>query len=220
MLSTHQQKLSAVFKEDPAKTLQRLTSIDYDTYFAAIGSPKLPNEFYGNLGYQHYRLLAYLSTLCDHTTILDIGTQYGDSAYALSYNPTNTVHTIDIAHMDRGVGICAQGNIRYHYDDLFATGALADAVREQWTPLILSSPLIMLDVDPHNGTMEWGFFQFLCRIGYRGIVVCDDILHFEGMRNEFWGRIPKDQPDLVSVYDFTQFGHWSGTGILDFTCAL
>ena len=188
------------------------TEVDFDGYFRSIGSPKLPNEFYGKPGYQHYRLLAYLSTLCNNTTILDVGTQFGDSAFALSYNTTNVVHSLDIENMEKGAGTLRRDNIRFHYDNLFGSTPEADAARERWTPLILSSPLIFLDVDPHNGTMEWEFFQFLCRIGYRGVMVCDDILHFEAMRIEFWDRIQE-----VAKYNFTSVGHWSGCGILDFT---
>lgn len=204
----------SVTTEDPIVKLIRdiQSAVDFDGYFRSIGSPKLPNEFYGKPGYQHYRLLAYLSTLCNHTTILDVGTQYGDSAFALSYNTTNVVHSLDIQNMEKGAGTLRRDNIRYHYDNLFGAGPEADAARERWTPLILSSPLIFLDVDPHNGTMEWEFFQFLCRIGYRGVMVCDDILHFEAMRTEFWDRIQE-----VAKYDFTRAGHWSGCGVLDFS---
>ena len=114
------------------------TEVDFDGYFRSIGSPKLPNEFYGKPGYQHYRLLAYLSTLCNNTTILDVGTQFGDSAFALSYNTTNVVHSLDIENMEKGAGTLRRDNIRFHYDNLFGSTPEADAARERWTPLILS----------------------------------------------------------------------------------
>ena len=46
-------------------------------------------RFYENSGTEHYKLLAYLSTLVDNETILDIGTYQGGSALSLSYNSNN-----------------------------------------------------------------------------------------------------------------------------------
>ena len=48
-------------------------------------------EFLGPIGKEHYKLLAYLSTLFNDTYFIDIGTNYGNSALALSYNNTNKI---------------------------------------------------------------------------------------------------------------------------------
>ena len=48
-----------------------------------------------------YRLYAYLSTLFDDGVILDIGTLYGSSALALSYNTKNHVKSYDLAEKSK-----------------------------------------------------------------------------------------------------------------------
>ena len=52
--------------------------------------------FYDKSGVEQYKLLAYMSTLLDNETILDVGTFEGGSALALSKNKTNNVVSIDI----------------------------------------------------------------------------------------------------------------------------
>ena len=77
--------------------------------------------------------------------------------------------------------------------------------------LILSCPLIFLDVDPHNGVMEYDFYKYLKSIGYKGIVLWDDIFLSPPMR-EFWNKIPSDEKR-----DLSQWGHFSGTGLIVFS---
>src|SRR5258708_4871841 len=59
--------------------------------------------------------------------------------------------------------------------------------------------------------MEYDFYNVLKEWQYQGIVVCDDIWHFENMRNNFWYKI-----EDIYKYDITEYGHWSGTGIITF----
>lgn len=166
-----------------------------------------PDAYY-NLppGKEHYRLLSYLSTQFDNLNILDIGTARGHSALSLSYNKTNTVHSFDITEFVVNKSIQTLPNVRYYSDNLWDAEAAAKHI-----DLIKSSPLIFLDVDPHEGHMELAFYQFLKNIGYQGLMICDDIHHFEGMRR-FWSQIPIDEK-----YDISRYGHWSGTGLIRFS---
>ena len=60
-------------------------------------------DFTKGPGKEPYSLYAYLSTTFDNGTILDIGTLYGSSAVALSYNTTNKVISYDVnEHNDHG----------------------------------------------------------------------------------------------------------------------
>ena len=164
-------------------------------------------EFFDVCGKQHYRLLAYLSTLYNDSTIIDIGTHRGNSALALSYNKTNTIYSFDIVDNVANPNIRSRENIQFQMDNLFEPEG-----RAKWTETIMKCPFIFLDVDPHNGTMEIDFYEFLESIQYPGFVVCDDIWHFKEMRNEFWYKIP-----YQNRVDITEVGHWSGTGIFSFT---
>lgn len=188
---------------------QLISSINfYDHYetFLLGSSNDDRTEFFGICGEQHYRLLAYLSSSVDNAIIIDIGTHRGQSALALSYNPTNIVHTFDIECRVTNDGIKNASNIKFHMDNLFDTNG-----REKWKETILQSSFIFLDVDPHNGTMEIDMYRYLENIGYNGFVICDDIWQFKDMRDIFWYQIP-----YCHRYDLTELGHHSGTGIFTF----
>lgn len=174
---------------------------NYNLFVAGINS-----DLTQPYGKEHYRLLSYLSTKFENQHLIDIGTHTGYSAYVLSYNPANIVDTFDI--VDKGIApeIKNRKNIVYHYQDLFV-----HETRQPMSQLLLESPMIFLDVDPHNGIMEIGFYNYLFENHYKGLLVCDDIHYFEDMRNNFWSKIP-DQYKL----DATKYGHWSGTGLIHF----
>ena len=186
-----------------------INSINYNDYYKEyIISESDKKEFYGEIGQEHYRLLSYISTLFDNSNIIDIGTHTGKSALALSYNSTNTVHTFDIIDKinkeNNNEMFKVKRNIKWYIDDIFNSNN-----KEKYYNLIMSSSIIMLDIDPHNGIMETEFYKYLVQINYKGIIICDDIYYFKEMRDNFWSLI-----DYKCKIDITQFGHWSGTGLL------
>lgn len=166
----------------------------------------LSDDFYKTPGNQHYQLLAYFSSLFNKRHIIEIGTHVGESAIALSYNKNNIIYTFDIidkvSYEKKEVE-----NIKFIIDDIMTNSES----REKWKEIILSSAFIFLDVDPHNGTMEYDFYLFLKENNYDGFVICDDIWYFKYMRDNFWYKIPYDYR-----YDISHLGHWSGTGIFTF----
>ena len=161
------------------------------------------DEFYGAPGQQHYRLLSYLASQMNGQTILDIGTHKGSSALALSVNPTNTIYSFDI---QRKVPLRDLPNVSFELANLWDP-----TVRNYWKSTILGSALIVLDIDPHDGDMEYEFYSWLKTEGFKGILLCDDIWYFKGMRDNFWFKIP-----TADKVDITALGHWSGTGIIAF----
>jgi len=185
-------------------TLDDLNSLNFEQYKTIVGNE--PNiDFFSNPGKEHYKLLAFFSTLFNNSNIIEIGTHLGHSALALSYNKTNTVYTFDIVDKVRP-NIKNIENIKFCIDDLFDKNTF-----DKWKDIILSCPFIFLDCDPHNGTMEMSLLDFIKDIDYKGFVICDDIWYFKEMRDNFWYKI-EDQ----YRYDLTDIGHWSGTGIVTF----
>ena len=178
----------------------------YSTNFDSFKNIITHDEFYGETGTEHYRLLSYISTLFNNVDILDIGTNYGYSALALSYNKTNTIHTFDTEKKDIKEDIKNKNNIKFHIENLFEV-----SVQDKWKDTILKCPFILLDVEPHNGFMEINFYNYLKNINYQGFIICDDIWYFKEMRDNFWYKIP-----YTERYDLTHLGHWSGTGIITF----
>jgi hypothetical protein len=185
---------------DELLDINYINKIDINEYFKNFN---LTDDFYKRPGEQHYRLLAYISTLFNNVNIIEIGTHTGESSLALSYNKNNTIYTFDI--IDKISQDKKVDNIKFIIDDIMTN---IDS-RNRWKDIILSSPFIFLDVDPHNGFMEYDFYLFLKEINYNGFIICDDIWYFKEMRDNFWYKIPYEYR-----YDISHLGHWSGTGIL------
>lgn len=139
---------------------------------------------------EHYNLLSTLSNEYNGVKIYDIGTYKGLSALALSANPNNLVISYDIGYfieVDRPV------NVEFRIGNFYTDAEM------------LSSPLIMFDIEPHNGLDERVFIDNLLRVGYKGTVIFDDIHLNDGMQ-KFWDSVTQEK------YDLTTMGHWSGTG--------
>jgi len=184
---------------------ETIKSIEFDNFYKQIVYREDESEFFNVAGKQHYRLLSYFSTLFNNSNILNLGTHLGNSALALSYNKSNTIYSFDIIDNVRE-NIKNMDNIHFLIDNLFDIN-----IREKYKDLILSCPFIFLDIDSHNGIMEYEFINYLQEINYKGFIICDDIWYFKNMRDNFWYKI-----DDKYRYDLTNFGHWTGTGIITF----
>lgn len=171
---------------------------EFESYFQTNSDA----YFFQPPGREDMRLLAYLSMQFKNSTFLNVSSSPENAALALSYNKSNMVHSISPVDTPHNPLIRAARNLR------FEQANVSDF--QSYKTLIQSSPLIFLDIDPHEGTQEYQFYKFLKEIDYKGILVCDDIHHFEGMR-KFWYFIQEDEK-----HDLTRFGHWSGTGLINF----
>ena len=169
-------------------------------------------EFDQQPGKQHYRLLSQLASHYSGQTIIDIGTHKGMSAFALSITPEkNNIISFDIvnnvsAEMQQ---LLQSRNVVFSLDNLMLETTRTSA---QWKSVLLESAFIFLDIDPHEGSMEYDFYLFLRNNNYQGFVICDDIWYFKSIRDNFWYKIP-----LYDKQDITDMGHFGGTGIL-FPC--
>lgn len=167
----------------------------------------LPSPMYYDLksGEQEYRLYSYLSTFFTNITILDIGTLNGRSAVALSHNETNTVISYDIEdHVkNSNHSLYSKRNIRFNIKNV-----LEDLNEE----LIKKTKIVMIDID-HYGTVEREILDKLKELNFSGIVLLDDITkHPDPKINQcmktLWDSVQETK------YDFTKYGHWSGTGVI------
>lgn len=145
---------------------------------------------YMGAGDEHYRLLAYISTLFKNKVLLDIGTYKGDSATALSYNKSNKVITYDL------VDSLENANKRVEYN-------IANIL--DYPTVVKSASFILIDTY-HNGDFEQEFINFINDINYKGLVMFDDI-HLNQPMEKVWKSINKDK------YDLTNIGHSTGTGL-------
>jgi predicted O-methyltransferase YrrM len=187
-------------------TEEIINKINYDEYFIENKIIDKDLDFYNKTGKEHYRLLSYLSSLYDNCNIIDIGTHQGYSALALSYNSTNTIYSFDIENFVIDENIIDKNNIVFIIENIFQ-----DNIDNKWKKLILNSKFIFIDIAPHQGILEYNLYLFLLKNNYSGFLICDDIWYFKEMRDNFWYKLNQDY-----CYDLTEFGHWSGTGLITF----
>jgi len=178
--------------------LESIRTVDINLLANLVEEGEFRSYFLEEPGKEHYRLLSYISTLYTDSTILDIGTYKGCSALALSFNPTNKVISFDIQEGTTRL-LKIPGNIE------FRVGSILDS---KYKDLILNSPLIMLDT-AHEGPFEHEFYEYLTTVGYRGILLLDDI-HLNEPMKIFWNNIGEEK------YDISRIGHHSGTGLVVF----
>ena len=150
-------------------------------------------------GQSEYRLYAWLSTQFNNNTILDVGTRTGGSALALSYNETNKVISYDLVEQCASSGI-SKSNVEFKIQDF----------RNDDTLDFDNVSIIMIDVDPHDGSAEEEMFEFLEEKGWKGIVLLDDIGPQWPEIEDFWNRI------TFPKINVTEVGHMSGTGLVNF----
>ena len=149
-------------------------------------------------GQSEYRFYAYMSTWFNNTTILDIGTRTGGSALALSYNPTNNIRSYDL--VEQGASSIKKDNIEWNIGDFMEDEDI------DWDNV----SIVMIDVDPHDGSQERVMMDWLREKGWKGILMHDDIGPDWPDIQLMWDEIPEEK------FDVTEIAHMSGTGIVNF----
>jgi predicted O-methyltransferase YrrM len=206
--------------------LELNNSIDsnYLEYFNESGL----NDYKQKIGNEHYKLLCAISSQICNGTIIDIGTHNGNSAIALGYNlyknknnilDRSMLYTFDITDLKSESFRKFMNNNCIHssLENIFDY-----TIRDKYKNVLLESELIMIDIDPHNGLLEYELYSWLFENNYKGIILFDDIFLEKGHTANnydatcqsmkiFWNKIP-DKYKL----DITHIGHWSGTGLVSF----
>lgn len=162
-----------------------INSLEYQDYYKRFSS------------FEHYRLLKYLSKNLDNETFLDIGTLKGCSSLALSYNKSNNVISFNVTN---------QLDLNYYPENI--EYLIDNVLNEKYVDLIIQSKIILLDTN-HDGIFEQQLFNRLEEVGFKGILILDDIYLNKQMKS-FWQNIKKDKLDI------THIGHVSGTGVVFF----
>ncbi|MBI9086563.1 MAG: hypothetical protein JEZ11_23400 [Desulfobacterales bacterium] len=174
----------------------RIASIDLAPLSRHVADPDDRAYFLDTDFKEHYRLLAWLSTLYQGATLFDIGTYRGSSALALSYNGANRVVSYDIETHLTVRHRQALETIEFTVGDVLSDARLLD------------SPLILMDIG-HDGESEQRIYDYLDRKGYQGLLVLDDI-HLNPAMRRFWNGIQRLKRDI------TDLGHVTGTGLVFF----
>ena len=207
------------FNKDYMESLIKNYELKLKGHFTSQGFIDSKQKF----GIEHYKLFMAISMQLKNVSILEIGTHNGNSAIALSYGNfagnNIKIDTYDIIDL---LQECSRNffnkyNINYKLENLFDIN-----VRETNKDKILSYDIIFIDIDPHEGILEYEMLNWLKDNKYEGLIFFDDI-HLglghiannyratEHSMNDFWGKIN----DEIKK-DLTYIGHHSGTGMVCF----
>lgn len=152
---------------------------------------------------EDYQLLAYISTLFLNKTFVVFGTSPEKTTRALSHNPVNKVITYSSTPFaSKEPPIIIEKLVQVFHE--------ANNNPEKKQELLKSS-IIYVDIHPHEGKDEYTIYHYLREWGYKGWLILDDIWHFKSMRDVCWYRILDE-----FKYDLTDWGHWSGSGLVSF----
>jgi len=187
---------------------------------------KYEKHMMSNPGLEHYALLHYLTKTygdCRHVT--DIGTRYVASALALSASgspawtfdlPTSRERMTafrDKTESEWQAQVQTAGcNITFHNVDLLN-------VPDQAFRKYMTTWLIVLDTHhlPYTVPFEREFISRIVAMGFEGILLLDDI-HLNAEMTKWWAELKDNAANNgYVVHDVTPVGHYSGTGLLDFT---
>ena len=189
---------------------------------------KLADKFGTAPPYCYYAILSQLSTYFNNSIIVDLGTHRGESAAALAHNKSNIVYSYDIEHREEAAELFEKiefENIKYIIGNCIESNWSGMAMLEGIQPksdkeIFLSSELIFLDVDPHDGIKEDKVLNFLIDNNWKGVMVCDDIGmgREEGKQNAhptmraWWQSINLPKYNISSNH----YASGTGTGIIAF----
>jgi predicted O-methyltransferase YrrM len=206
---TRQRLASAASNGDRARGLRPAGSLMSRLRRERLHSPpRRPDTWPG----EHYKLLTALVALLAPKTIIEIGTATGMSALTMksALGEDGKIVTFDVVPWHRYPGAVLQeddfndGRLEQRLDDL-STSAGWQANAE----LLRQAEFILVDAI-HDGVQERGFLRGFDQIGLaRGPIVMFDDIRLWGML-AFWQEIARPKLDLTS------FGHWSGTGLVDY----
>jgi predicted O-methyltransferase YrrM len=161
---------------------------------------------------EHYKLLAALTQILQPKRIIEIGTATGISALSMqSFLPEEgKISSFDLHpwnHLPNTIlkeADFANGNLEQFDADLTDPG-----ICSQFHPIFQEADLIFIDVT-HDGEVEKKLMQNLEKISFskKVYLLFDDIRFWTMLA--FWRELPYPKIDLTS------FGHWSGTGLVEF----
>lgn len=159
---------------------------------------------------EHYRLLAGFVLALNPKLIIEIGTATGLSALSMKkyLSPDAKLATFDLIDWQGYPNSCLKnddfkdGRIVQHTDDLSQSSGVA-----KHRNLLENADLIFIDAEK-DGMMEQKFLD-----NFRDISFCrDPIIIFDDIR--LWNMLKIWREISLPKLDLTSFGHWTGTGIV------
>lgn len=207
--------------DEPYKMSEKLLNISLDAIkeastidFSDISQrmpepPYYPDVWPG----EHYKLLGALIKTLKPKLVIEVGTALGHSALALKkFLPDDSkLVTFDIFEWDSmdetllNKKDFSDGNLTQEIGDLSD-----DVVFDKYKDLLSEADFLFID-GPKDIAFEKEFLRKLDTVSFKNdpIIMFDDIRLWNMLG--IWREIKKPKLDLTS------FGHWSGTGLIDWS---
>ena len=177
-----------------------------------IVARSLPQNYLDINPGEHYKLLAGMVQVMKPTLVIEVGTATGLSSLSmLKFLPANgKLVTFDIIEWDKYPGgnflkkeDFDDGRLKQFTDDLSEKNGFSKHVE-----LLKKADLIFVDA-AKDGSQEQRFIDNFksIKFDHPPIVVFDDI--------RLWNMLKIWRELNLPKMDITSFGHWSGTGIVD-----
>ena len=209
----------ASMDDEPARPSRRLMDIALQAVSVAMdvalpiyeGRASKEPHWFDTWPGEHYRLLAALVRTLKPKTVIEIGTFTGMGTLALAQDlqPSGTLTTFDLlawnSFADTWLAPAdfSEGRVRQVLHDISTPGGI-----EPHRALFESADLIFVD-GPKDGRTEADILVNLSTLNLsRDVVIVFDDIRVVNMI-DIWRRV--GQPKM----DMTSFGHWSGTGLID-----
>lgn len=159
---------------------------------------------------EHYRLLASVIKNTQPKIVVELGTHLGYSALCMKkfMPPEGCIHTFDVIPWNGFADtILAEkdfdNNLKQHTDDLTKW---EDVVKHK--EMLENADVIFMDA-LKDGKQEYLFLEHFSKLNFRKkcLFVFDDIRLWNML--DIWYHMNRPKMDLTS------FGHWSGTGLVE-----
>jgi len=210
---------SFILKKDYIEEVNKQIPLQFLNYFSKQGLV----DYNMGIGVEHYKLFCCISHQIKNGIIIDIGTHHGNSAISLGYSLTNKnnnlLYSFDIKELIQYSckNYFEKYKLNYRLENIFD-----ENIKNKYKQLLLSSTMIFIDIDPHNGLLEYEMYLWLKNNNYKGFILYDDIFIEKGHvannfdktfanMTDFWNKIPENEK-----INLTSIGHWSGTGLVCF----
>ncbi len=182
------------------KAIEHAMHIDFTNICKRLDKePYYPNIWPG----EHYKLLAGFIKSLNPKTVIEIGTATGLSALCLKQELSNDskIYTFDLFSWEK------DPSTHLKSED-FLDERLIQYV-EDLSDIEIFNNLIFIDAT-HDGQLEKKLLDLLAECSFRNKlhIIFDDI--------RVWTMIKMWREIKYPKLDLTSFGHWSGTGIVEF----
>ena len=159
---------------------------------------------------EHYNLLAAMIAVMRPKTVIELGTHLGYSALSMKkyMPPAGKLYTFDVVPWNGFDNTILKtedfdGQLIQCVDDL-----TDESIFQKYKPVVEDAELIFMDA-LKDGVQEYKFLKNFSGIQFRNkcLFVFDDIRLWNML--DIWFHMEKPKLDLTS------FGHWSGTGLVE-----